>query len=502
MRPVRQRNAAPRLLLLGVPTAASRGSLWCADAAVAQHLRGCALLDDLAVVEEDDPVGHLPREADLVGHHDGRRAVACQAADDVEHLADELGVERARRLVEEQDLRRARVHGRWRRAAAGRPRLARVLVGLVGEADPAEQGLGQLALLPGLPLQRHRRLDDVLDRGEVREQVEVLEHQSDLGATSQDLRLAGSLQPVAPALVADVLPVDRDRPAIDGLEVVDRAKQRRLARPRRADQHDDLAGLDGEGHVAQHRVPPYDFVTSAISTRPTLDATRGDVLLVEGRGEALELMRHLRCDRWRMPRRSPVRWRTALPARHPLPARRPVVATVRPPNGGPAAGGRRRAAHRASGEPALDVVLRDPEHRRDDRVPDHGDEQHRDHALVAVVDDLHGVEQLGQRDDEHDGRALHQPDDLVERVRHDRPRRLRQGDRKKRMRRGSPSVAAASSLSLVDREDPGADDLRRVRRLVQRQSDRGGGERAEQGRRRELDQPEVGRERVPSPSVG
>ena len=174
---------------------------------VPQHLAGRALLDDLAVVEEDDAIGDLTGEPDLVRDDDERRAVAGEPADDVEHLADELGVERRRRLVEEQHLRRERERPGDRDALLLAAReLPRVVVGLVGEPDAGEQPLGQRArVLLREPLVRDRRLDDVLDRREVREQVEVLEDEPDLGAPAQDLGLAQLVQGVAPALVADVL---------------------------------------------------------------------------------------------------------------------------------------------------------------------------------------------------------------------------------------------------------------------------------------------------------
>ncbi len=101
--------------------------------------------------------------------------------------------------------------------------------------------------------------------------------------------------------------------------------------------------------------------------------------------------------------------------------------------------------------------------------------------LVAVVDHLGDVEQLAERDDRHDRGALDQPDDLIEGVRQDRPRRLRQDDAQ------HPGVARQSEsrrrleLALVHREDAAADDLRRVRRLVQGEAEHGRRELADQG---------------------
>ena len=75
-----------------------------------------------------------------------RRAAAGEVADDVEHLADELGVERGGGLVEEQHLRAQGERPGDRDAlllAAGE--LARVGVGLVAQAHALEQRQRELA---------------------------------------------------------------------------------------------------------------------------------------------------------------------------------------------------------------------------------------------------------------------------------------------------------------------------------------------------------------------
>ena len=83
---------------------------------------------------------------------------------------------------------------------------------------------------------------DVLEDRLVGEQVEALEHHPDLGAQRCE-RLA---------LLRQRLAVERDGAAVDGLEPVDGAAQRRLAGAGRPDHHDDLAALDREVDVAQH----------------------------------------------------------------------------------------------------------------------------------------------------------------------------------------------------------------------------------------------------------
>ena len=100
--------------------------------------------------------------------------------------------------------------------------------------------------------------------------------------------------------------------------------------------------------------------------------------------------------------------------------------------------------------------------------------------LVAVVDDLHRVEQLGQRDDEHDRGALHEPDHLVEGVGHDGAGGLRQDDAEEAHAAGQAECGRGLELSLVDREDARPDDLGRVGGLVQREADGCRGERADE----------------------
>ena len=99
-----------------------------------------ALLDDHAVVHEDDPVADVAGEAHLVGDDDHRHPLRGQLAHHVEHLLDQLGVERAGHLVEEHHVRVHRQRAGDRDPlllAAGEP--FGVLVELVGEPDPLEQ---------------------------------------------------------------------------------------------------------------------------------------------------------------------------------------------------------------------------------------------------------------------------------------------------------------------------------------------------------------------------
>ena len=150
----------------------------------------------------------------------------------VEHLADQLGVERRGDLVEQQQRRVGAQRPDQRGPlllAAGEP--VGVLVGLVGQAEPAEQlarpGLGLGAASAVHPARRQRA---VVEHGQVREQVVGLEDHPDPAADRARVD----------ARVGDLLALERDDAVVDVLEQVQAAQQRRLARAGRADQADHV----------------------------------------------------------------------------------------------------------------------------------------------------------------------------------------------------------------------------------------------------------------------
>src|SRR4051812_23391905 len=144
---------------------------------VAEHLLGRAGFQQHALVEEGDGVGDLPGEAHLVGGHEDGHALCRRLADDGEHLADQLRVERAGDLVEQQYPRtdgERPVDRHPLLLAAGEP--VGELVRLVRQADPVEQ---RPRLVDGFPLgstvHRDGRQRHVVEHREVREQVVGLE---------------------------------------------------------------------------------------------------------------------------------------------------------------------------------------------------------------------------------------------------------------------------------------------------------------------------------------
>src|SRR3546814_2751202 len=77
---------------------------------VVEELLRLVLLDDLAAIHEDHPVGDLAGEAHLVSDAKHGHAALGEVHHDVEHLGDHLWIERRGRLVEQHDLGRSEEH--------------------------------------------------------------------------------------------------------------------------------------------------------------------------------------------------------------------------------------------------------------------------------------------------------------------------------------------------------------------------------------------------------
>ena len=174
-----------------------------------QFLRRLVLLD-LAVVDEDDAVGHLTGEAHFVGDHQHGDAGVGQLLHQFQNLAHHFGVEGAGGLVEQDHVR---IHGKGTGngnallLAAGQA--LGVDVGLVGQAHTGQQLVGALGNgFLVLQLEQTGGQFQVLLHGQVGEEVEVLEHHAHLlantvdvgfvhlGALKFDAAGGGNLQPV------------------------------------------------------------------------------------------------------------------------------------------------------------------------------------------------------------------------------------------------------------------------------------------------------------------
>ena len=248
---------------------------------------GRTLLDDRPGVEEADPVGDLAREAHLVRRDDHRHAAGRQLADDVEDLGDELRVERARDLVEQQDvgLHRQRPDDRHSLLLTARQPV-RVLVALVGQAEPRPA-----ARSPRPPPSARGVFRTLRGASVTLSRTDMCGNRLNAWNTIPIRRRIRSTS--TPSAVISS-PLDEDPAGIDRLEQVDAAQERGLAAPRRADEADDLVLGDVEVDAAQ------------------------DLQLAEGLVEPLDRER-----RRRVRRRSPGTRRAARPVARDQPVREP-----------------------------------------------------------------------------------------------------------------------------------------------------------------------------------
>ena len=69
-----------------------------------EDVGGLALLDDLALVHEDQLIADVARELHLVRDDEHRHPVAGKVAHHDQHFADELGIERRCDLVEQHHM--------------------------------------------------------------------------------------------------------------------------------------------------------------------------------------------------------------------------------------------------------------------------------------------------------------------------------------------------------------------------------------------------------------
>ena len=122
--------------------------------------------------------------------------------------------------------------------------LVRVLARLLREPDDVEElARAQLGLCPGQLPDPPRREREVVDHGQVREEVELLEDDPDPLPDRGDVD----------ALARDLLALEEDAARLDRLEEVDAPQQRALAAAARADHHEHLARLRPRGRCRRGR---------------------------------------------------------------------------------------------------------------------------------------------------------------------------------------------------------------------------------------------------------
>jgi len=183
-----------------------------------EEIFGRGAFQHLSLVHEQDAVGHLAGETHFVRDAHHGHAVTGEVLHDQQHLVHHLRVQRGGGLVEQHD---RRLHGQGARDGhalllAAR-QLAGVGAGLVRQAHAFKQAHRKvLGFLRQHALELHWCERAVLQDGQVREQVELLEDEADAAAQLVHVD----------AVRVHVLPIDGDAAFLNGFEPVQRADER------------------------------------------------------------------------------------------------------------------------------------------------------------------------------------------------------------------------------------------------------------------------------------
>lgn len=156
---------------------------------IEQQLFGASLLDNLATIKEVNAVGDLSCELQFVRGDNHGHTLARQFPHDVENLTRQLRVQRGRRLVEQQcDRAQGQGSGNADALALSARQFRRT-----GQFAPGQAYTREVVESPikGFVLASSKPLDeadhDVLYRGQMRKEVEVLKHHSDLAADFEQI---------------------------------------------------------------------------------------------------------------------------------------------------------------------------------------------------------------------------------------------------------------------------------------------------------------------------
>ena len=191
----------------------------------------------LPCLHDHDRLGQLQRLLLVVGHQQARHAqLAVQVVQPPPELLADARVQRAERLVQQQDLRAGRQRaGKRDPLALPTRKLVGVAVGERGQLDQLQQLVHPRALV-GLRRVAHPEPErDVLPDGHVPEQRVVLEHEPE--------------PPLLRRLVRVLLAVDPDAAAVGLFEPGDHPQHRALARAARPEQRRDVAVVRLEADV-------------------------------------------------------------------------------------------------------------------------------------------------------------------------------------------------------------------------------------------------------------
>jgi hypothetical protein len=184
--------------------------------------------------------------------HQHGHAVLGQADHHLQHLLDHLRVKGRGGFVKEHNVRfHAQAAGDGHPLLLPSRELPGKLLGLFGDAHLLQVIHGGLFRLFLRRLAHpYRPQGEVLEDGQVRKEVEVLEDHAHLGANLFDIL----------EIVGEFDAVDDDASALVLLEPVDTAYQRRFARTGGAANDDTLAALHREADVFQDMKLPVPFV--------------------------------------------------------------------------------------------------------------------------------------------------------------------------------------------------------------------------------------------------
>ncbi len=217
----------------------------------AEDFFGGADFDNLTFVEEDHAVGNGAGEAHFVGNDQHGHARAGQFYHHIEHFFNHFGVKGRGRFVEEHDF------GLHRQGAGdGDPlllaarELTGVLVGLVGDAYPFEQlqgGFFGFFFAPFAYLNGSQ--GDVLEHGQMREEIELLEDHTGFHANQLDVV----------GIIVEFDAIHNDGAALVFFEPVDGANEGGFARARRPKDDNDLAFADFKIDIFEGLEVPIPF---------------------------------------------------------------------------------------------------------------------------------------------------------------------------------------------------------------------------------------------------
>ena len=171
-----------------------------------------------------------------MGDDENGHAAAGQLPDDVQDLLDHFRVQSGGWLVKKHDLR---LHGHG--PDDGQPlllaagELPGILIGLVPQTHPAQQGHGLLfRLILGDLLFQNRGQCHIFQHRQVGEHIEMLEHHADALAVLGDVQF----------FVGDVLALEKDLAAVRRFQQVQTAEKRGLSAAGGADDGHHLATAD------------------------------------------------------------------------------------------------------------------------------------------------------------------------------------------------------------------------------------------------------------------